>query len=408
MLNSIQGSGGDPAAEPRIYLAVDNCFATKRWTSPAEWMRIAQEAGIYFVEASADTECDPLYTTPAYIADWKREIEAQAQRTGVRVSSLYSGHGSYATLGLAHTDLRVRRHMLDSWLKPMWRTAMELGAGLGFYCHAFADSLLQDPRAYRAALEELYGSLSELAAVEPGYRGGYLSLEQMYSPHQVPWTIPGTVSLMRSIYSAAGHPLYITIDTGHASGQRRFLRPGRTQLAEAIAGIRSGERLEGRWFGPEVARELLEEAALQQPAADVESARLIEEALRPFPYLFAEEEDGDPYAWIARLGCYSPTLHLQQTSGGFSRHLPFTAENNRSGIVTGEGVLEAIAESYARAEAPGMPPRVADIYLTIEMFAGTAAIPADIINNLRGSAEYWRRFIPEDGLPIGELVRRLH
>jgi len=30
---------------PRIYLAIDNCFASKRWTTPAEWMDIAKEAG---------------------------------------------------------------------------------------------------------------------------------------------------------------------------------------------------------------------------------------------------------------------------------------------------------------------------------------------------------------------------
>ncbi len=400
--------GGDPLAGPLIYLAVDNCFASKRWTTPTEWMAIVRDAGIFCVEASADTECDPLYTTPAYITDWKREIEIQSARTGVRVSSLYSGHGSYATLGLAHTDERVRRHMLDDWLKPMWRTATQLGAGFGFYCHAFADSLLQDPRAYRVALEELYRNLGELAASEPDYRSGHLSLEQMYSPHQVPWTVAGAESLLRRVYAQAGHPLYLTLDTGHAAGQRRFLRPGPDELIAAMEAIRSGERIERLWLGPRVVRDLLEEAAAQPPEADGESARLIEEALRPFPFLFAEESDGDTYSWISRLGCYSPIIHLQQTTGSSSQHLPFTAENNRSGIVTGPRVLETLAESYAREAPPGLPPRTEEIYLTIEMFAATAEIPADIINKLRDTTEYWRQFVPKDGLPLSDLVRRLH
>ena len=47
---------------PRIYLAIDNCFASKRWSTPADWMKVISDAGIYYVEASADNECDPLYS----------------------------------------------------------------------------------------------------------------------------------------------------------------------------------------------------------------------------------------------------------------------------------------------------------------------------------------------------------
>ncbi|MBL8120181.1 MAG: hypothetical protein JNJ78_21800, partial [Anaerolineae bacterium] len=93
---------------PRIYLALDNCFASKRWTQPHEWMQIAREAGVFAIEASADNECDPLYNTPETLNDWLKAVESATEQSGVRVVNLYSGHGTYATLGLAHHDVRVR------------------------------------------------------------------------------------------------------------------------------------------------------------------------------------------------------------------------------------------------------------------------------------------------------------
>ncbi len=108
---------------PRVYLALDNCFASKRWTRPLEWAQIARDLGIAYVEASADTECDPLDTTPEYLDDWIAEVKAAEGKTGIKVANVYSGHGTYATLGLGHTDQRVRHHLLEGWLKPMLRMA---------------------------------------------------------------------------------------------------------------------------------------------------------------------------------------------------------------------------------------------------------------------------------------------
>ena len=87
---------------PRICLAVDNCFASKRWTMPSRWMRLAQKIGINYVEASADNECDPLYMDQKYLDDWSEEVKQMEKETGVKVINLYSGHGTYSTLGLAH------------------------------------------------------------------------------------------------------------------------------------------------------------------------------------------------------------------------------------------------------------------------------------------------------------------
>ena len=53
---------------PKIYLALDNCFAIKRWVRPGDWMRVIHElGGITCVQASTDNEIDPLFNTQAFL-----------------------------------------------------------------------------------------------------------------------------------------------------------------------------------------------------------------------------------------------------------------------------------------------------------------------------------------------------
>lgn len=392
---------------PKIYLAVDNCFASKRWTNPSEWMKVIKEVGLYYVEASADNECDPLYTTPEYIENWINEIKECSDKTGVSVANLYSGHGTYATLGLAHNDKRIRDHMLNDWLKKMVKTSINLEAGMGFFCHAFSDSVLQDPEIYRKAEEELYKALAELAVSAGNYDKGCLGVEQMYTPHQIPWTISGAQKLIKRVYELEKKEFYITIDTGHQSGQRKFLRPGYGRIKEFIRLYKSGERINNLWLGPKTAYELFYKAVKTHLADEDSVINDMECEMDKYPYLFSKYEDGDPYIWIERLGCYSPIIHLQQTPGNTSSHQPFTQECNRNGIIFGDRVLKAIKASYEQKAEEGMPSMCEKIYLTLEIFSGTAEINEDIIYKLKESAKYWRSFIPADGLALDELVKKL-
>ena len=184
---------------PEIYLAIDNCFASKRFTEPHEWMSLIKELGLKYIEASADTECDPLYMTPEYMAMWRDEVIMTSSELDISVCNLYSGHGTYATLGLSHTNLKIRDRILNDWLKPMVEMASGLGAGLGFYCHAFPDQVLQDPENYDAYYEDLVARLAELSefAAESGCPA--VGVEQMYSPHQIPWTINGAKNLIKAV-----------------------------------------------------------------------------------------------------------------------------------------------------------------------------------------------------------------
>jgi sugar phosphate isomerase/epimerase len=55
----------------------------------------------------------------------------------------------------------------------------------------------------------------------------------------------------------------------------------------------------------------------------------------------------DPYPWIEQLAPVSPMIHLQQTVLHKSNHAPFTAEANKTGIITRERVMDTVKKSGA-------------------------------------------------------------
>lgn len=330
-------------SDPRIHLSLDTCFAKKRWPMPEDWAPVVRDLGVRYVELSADTEADPMYHGEAYLARWDARVMAACEKHGLAVGSLYSGHGSYTTMGLLHPDPEIVQRMLTLWVQATLKRAAAYGAEFGFFFHAIAEADLQDPSRYAARLRDLENRLVQVAtmAAEAGARAG---LEQMYSPNQPPWTISGAEQLLAGVLKRAGAPLYLTIDTGHASGQRQF----------------SG----------------------------------------------AVPADSDPYAWIRALGTVSPIVHLQQTDGLRSAHWPFTAERNAQGIIRPQKLLTALSEAWAeRGARPGLPPAVEDIYLTLEMFAGTAQSSDQLLDEISASVAYWREAIPRDGMRLSELVR---
>ncbi len=388
--------------DPRIHLAIDNCFASKRWTEPEEWLEIAASLGLRYVEASADTECDPLYHGEEYLERWAEKVLKASADTGVRISSLYSGHGSYATLGLAHTDPAVRRRFLDRWLKPMISLSSRLDAGMGFFCHAFPERVMGDPDLFRYKWDELVDALTELAEFARGNGCRFLALEQMYTPSQVPWTILQAERIMAETFRRKSDPLYITIDTGHMYAQKRFCRPSGTEL-EALADSLGDARSEAEWpwTGSTDPSEFLRIRAAGGGDAFV---RAITDSMEKFDYQFAESRDSDPYEWIRRLGLRSPVIHLQQTNGSASAHLPFTRENNRDGRITPGRLIEALQSPRDGGSAEGLPGACENIYLTFEIFPGKSDYPRDIIRRLRESVAYWREWIPEDGVPLSRLA----
>ena len=375
---------------PKIYLAVDNCYGYKRFTDVKEWMQRSLDTGYTYIEASADTEADPLYMGDDYMTRWANDVNRYSAETGAKVANLYSGHGTYTTLGLAHPDMEVRRRFIDGWFGRMVDAAADVGAGLGFYAHGFTNTDIQTPAGYARCVDELAQSLTEITkhAQERGVK--YLSLENMYTPHMYPWTLKTAGEIMREVYAAAGYPMYLTVDVGHMAGQKRFLRPTIEQLKEYSGTI-------GKlWVGTENAHKLLKKGEINAVMDDIAAN----------PQLFADSmEDSDPYAWLEKYACFSPIIHMQQTDNNASAHRGFTEQYNKNGIIDIHRVLQAIKKSYDAPEIPGMPPKCDDIYITVEVFCGTMDYPYQLLEDLAESARWARRGIPEDGLTLDQLVK---
>ena len=91
----------------------------------------------------------------------------------------------------------------------------------------------------------------------------------------------------------------------------------------------------------------------------------------------------DPYPWVEQLGKYSPVIHIQQTVLHKSNHAPFTPEHNKTGLITGEKLMAAIAKS--------------GLSETILMFEISHREHYDtefrIIADLKESVEYWRQWV---------------
>jgi sugar phosphate isomerase/epimerase len=390
----------------KIFLAIDNCFATKRWCEPAEWMRVIKDLGIRYVEASADNEIDPLYSCPAFINDWVKEVRRESEKSGVRVVNLYSGHGTYSTLGLGHYDARVREHFVRDWVRPMLRTAGRLGAGIGFFAHAFSEKMLREPALYRKAWDTLIEIFRRLSIDAESSGVTTFGVEQMYTPHQIPWTIANTAEFFRQTNDkSSGLPVYITIDTGHQSGQDRFLPPSTKDIRDFVRTIRKSWP-SNIYVGPAEFFATFRDMVLGGASSGAVQ-KAVAKHVRAFPHLFSAPGDGDTYRWLEHYAAFSPIIHLQQTNGKESSHKNFTKKMNEWGVIRAEKVLRAIKTNYMRPVPKGFPPKCREIYLMLEPFLGTAAHPRVMLEEIAESAAYWRKFIPQDGLDIDTLCSRL-
>lgn len=381
---------------PKVYLAIDNCFASKRWTSPEQWSQIISDMGVFCVEASADTELDPLYMGREYLADWPKAVRNAQAQYGTKVCNLYSGHGTYSTLGITHTDPRVRRNMLDNWFKPLIDTAAQLDAGVGFYAHCFTQEIIQDAKLYKEYVNILLDGLTELNLYAAKAGCKYLALEQMYSPNQIPFTMDGAKLILQEVTAQSGVPFYFTEDLGHH--HTKFIQPTAQDIANYI---QSGK--EQVWLGNSAAYEAYY-AALAHNDSSPETCKQIIAFTQQSPQLFNNKEDSDCYTWLEKMGCYSPIIHLQQTDGTSSGHKTFTAENNRWGKIDAQKVLAALKKSYEQPDDPNMPPKCSEIYLTLELFSGTAQTHQEILTGYRESAQYWRDAIAVDGMTLDQLI----
>jgi sugar phosphate isomerase/epimerase len=92
-------------------------------------------------------------------------------------------------------------------------------------------------------------------------------------------------------------------------------------------------------------------------------------------------QDRDPYAWLEKLGRYSPVVHVQQTDGMSDHHWPFTKEYNRQGIIKIDRVLESLDKSGLK-----------EVVLILEAIHAFECEEHKVLEDLDESFEYLKRF----------------
>ena len=401
--------GGNMAHSPKLFLAMDNCFAIKRWITPEQWFRVIKEMGATSIEASTDNAVDPLFLPASYMDDWVAEVKVLEKEHGMRVRSFFTGYQTYRTAGLAHPDPRVRNKLVEDWYKPLICKAGELGADIGFSFHAISEEDLSSPEKYAAAIYRSNECFAHLAQYAWEHNRVNLCCEQMYAPYQPPFTIESARQMLKDIYAMGGKPFYIANDVGHMIGQRRFRMPTIEKVLEAVRRVRELGRTKDIWLGPNPMYKKVY-AQANQPAKtdDAFAQAAVKELQDNYSYMFSlDVQDSDPYAWVRELGAYSPIMHMQQTDGLKASHAPFTKETNQSGIITPDKLLRAMKESFDAHEQSGMPPKTDHVTLAFEIFISNVTYPHDALEDLAETMAYWKKYIPEDRMTLDEAVERL-
>ncbi|MBA7501246.1 MAG: hypothetical protein GH144_11285 [Clostridia bacterium] len=95
--------------------------------------------------------------------------------------------------------------------------------------------------------------------------------------------------------------------------------------------------------------------------------------------------DRDPYTWLRELAHLSPVVHIKQSTKDKSARWPFTEEYNEIGIISPLRVMEAIEASGAE-----------EVVLLLEIsHRERYPIEYQVIDDLKKSVEYWRKYIKE-------------
>lgn len=96
-------------------------------------------------------------------------------------------------------------------------------------------------------------------------------------------------------------------------------------------------------------------------------------------------EDTDPYAWIRDFAKESPFIHIKQTLLDKGGHWAFTPENNKKGKIQGEEFIRALEKAGVK-----------DTVLLLELsFREREPFESRVVEDIRGSVEYWRSFVKE-------------
>lgn len=329
-----------PTRTVRLEIGINGAFLTRRWEEPENWMRLTRECGFSVHSFCADM-IDPFFSGDReFQLEQARATRDAAERYGITICDYYTGVATHRFHGLSHSDLRARRRMVE-WIEQAAEIAVEMGApALGGHWDALSVEVLSDPDRAQRAFELLCESFRALALrlQESGLRALYQ--EQMYIPSEKPWTIDECERFLVDVNrDNPSLPVYVTLDVGHMAGGHYGLSGSDTDYVE----------------------------------------------------------------WLRRFASVAEVIHLQQTTQDASHHWPFTEEYNRRGCVQMKKVLDAIRYAHERHDSRPFAPHIAPVnrnWLIAEIIPGSTKTESRLLDELKASADYLHRYVPEGGMTI--------
>jgi D-erythrulose 1-phosphate 3-epimerase len=322
-------------------IAINGAFLTRRWEEPENWMRLTRECG-YPVHSFCFDVLDPFFSgEEAFLYEEARKTREAADRYGVALCDLYTGVATHRFHGLSHSDPRARKRMRE-WVSGALSLAGAMGVDqIGGHVDAFSCEVLADEARTEEAMRRVIETYRDICreAGAKGQRAFYS--EQMYIPSEVPWTLAQTERML--IEGNRDNPdacaFRVALDVGHQAGNHYGLN------------------------GDDLSYEV----------------------------------------WLRRFGAQSELIHLQQTTQDASHHWPFTDEYNAKGHVDVQKVIDAVVASHrtwADTPAGAVLPAVEKHFLIGEFIPGSTKTEAKVLDELKRTAEYLRRYVPEGGLTV--------
>lgn len=326
----------------RVHLttAVNGAFITRRWEEPETFMRLTRETGYPAHSFCADV-LDPFFSGDrTYQLQVAGEVRRAAQRYDVEICDIYTGVATHRFHGLSHSNPVVRQRMID-WIEASMDIAHAMGVErIGGHWDAFSFEVLHDPARTEEAWQRLIDTFRSLAVTAKQKGMAAIYQEQMYIPSEKPWTLAECERFLLEVNKDnTGVPVRATLDVGHMAGMHYGLQ------------------------GPDL----------------------------------------DYREWLRRFGATCEIIHIQQTTPDASHHWPFLSHYNERGHVRIPEVLDAVKQSFVEFTqsplADVMTP-VDRVWLVLEYIPGSTVNEERVINELTGSADYLRQFIPPEGLDI--------
>ncbi len=175
----------------KLTLAINNCFAVKRWPRPDEWAQIVtHDLGLRTMQHSLDlSDLDSALETGA------EEVSRACAKAGLTIHSVFTGLIAYSTNLLLAPERAERDRAVGYWSRAI-RFASMVGAGaFGGHVGSLSRSDADDPIRREALWRELQEHLGQLSGLARRCALDALLVENM-ACNREPCTMPEVSSLM--------------------------------------------------------------------------------------------------------------------------------------------------------------------------------------------------------------------